>query len=161
MRKRWIFSYVFLFSFLWRYLVLVIFQIHPLQDLIQIDTIFDGPLTFTFGCISFLLASICVVLASIFKSLNGRVGTMDTPSVLWAIGAVLLHGGIILPLLFLLIWRVWPSDNFMVSQLYLTWVPAAIIGPGLWWFLLKNFKGKATIPSRDDVIDDELAGRRR
>jgi hypothetical protein len=134
-----------------------VFQIHPLQDLIQVDTMFDGSFIFTIGFVSFLLASICVGLASIFTRLNGKAGSMDIPSVLWTIGFVLLHGDIVLPLLFSLLWRVWPADMYMIRQFYLAWIPAAVAGPALWWLLLRLLDRERTVAGQFDVIDDELA----
>lgn len=155
LEKKYIFAYVLAFSFFWRYLIVFIFKLHPLQDRFQTDNAFDGALIFTIGFVSCVLASICVVLAEISRRLT-KAGSMSIISVVWAMGVTLLHGDIILPLLFSLVWRVWISDMYMIGQLYLAWIPAAVAGPVLWWFLLKRLERKNIIVGGDGVIDDEL-----
>jgi hypothetical protein len=157
LNRRWTFTYVFLFSFLWKYSLVGIFQIHPLQDQFHPDSPFDEVFISSVALVSFILASVCIVLCFLVGIINNKTEGRGIPSDLWAIGFVMLHGGIlpILPTCF--IWQVWPFDAYMIRQFYLAWIPAAVAGPVLWWFLLRLLNRERTVAGQFDVIDDELA----
>lgn len=155
--SNWIFSYTFLFSFLWKYSLIGIFQIHPLQDQLYFESLFDEVFVSSIALASFILASVCIVLCSLVKILKNNTEGRDIPSELWTIGFVVLHGGILPLLPACIIWQTWPFDAYMTGQLYLAWLPAAVAGPVLWWFLLRLFNRECTLAGQFDVIDDELA----
>jgi hypothetical protein len=155
--RSWIFPYVFLFSFLWKFLLVGMFKIHPLQDQFYVESPFDEVFISTIAFASFILALVCVVLCFSIRILINNTKGKDISSELWIIGFVLLHGGLLPLLLPCFIWQTWPFDAYMTSQIYLAWVPAAIAGPVLWWFLLKLLDRERTVASRNDVIDDGLA----
>jgi hypothetical protein len=159
--RNWIFPYVFLFSFLWRFLLVGILQIHPLQDQFYVESPFDELFISTIAFASFILALVCVVLRFPIRVLSKNTKGKGISSELWIIGFILLHGGILPLLPACFIWQAWPFDAYMTSQFYLAWIPAAIAGPVLWWFLLKRLDRERTVASRNDVIDDELVNKNR
>jgi hypothetical protein len=73
----------------------------------------------------------------------------------------MLHGGTLPVLPTCFIWQAWPFDAYMIRQFYLAWAPAAVIGPALWWFLLRLLERKRIVEDRGDVIDEELVRRSR
>jgi hypothetical protein len=155
--RNWIFPYTFLFSFLWEYSLVGIFKMHPLQDQFYFDSPFDEVFVFNIVLASFILASVCIVLCSLVRILNNNTEGREIPSQLWTIGFVMLHGGILPLLPSCIIWQAWPFDAYMISLFYLAWLPAAVAGPVLWWFLLRLLNRERTVTGQFDVIDDELA----